>query len=396
MNYSTMAVSQDGEDFPVCDLWQKFFGDSIIVICTALLLGFGLLMVTSASIAVADQNLHNPLYYCFRQSFYIGVGGLLFVVCLALPMKFWYVQSQWFLLLSLVLLILVLIPGIGREVNGSTRWIDLGIIRVQVSEFVKFLFITYLASYLARFSSEVRHDFFCALKPLIVLAIMSFLLLLEPDFGATVILGCSCMIMLYLAGVRWRIFLGLLAAVAVAFVCLAMGAPYRLQRLVTFMDPWQDQFSSGYQLTQALIAFGQGGWWGLGLGNSVQKLFYLPEAHTDFVLAVVAEELGLVGVFAVIFLFVVLYCRMFMIARRAMACGQKFCAFLVYGIASWLSLQTLVSMGVNTGLLPTKGLTLPLISYGGSSLVITMVAIAVVLQVAKRVEQPSCCMDKLP
>jgi cell division protein FtsW len=279
------------------------------------------------------------------------------------------------------LLLLVLVPGIGVEVNGASRWINVGLFRLQVSEPAKLLFIIYLASYLARHSEQVRVHISGFLKPLGLLTIAAVLLLLEPDFGATVVLTATVMGMIFMAGVKLTQFATMVGAGGLLLGGLAVSSPYRLERLTTFMNPWADPFDSGFQLTQSLMAIGRGEWLGVGLGSSVQKLFYLPEAHTDFVFAVLAEELGLLGVCVVIALYVLFVWRAFIVAAQAAKANHLFAASLSYGVGIWFGLQSFVNIGVNMGLLPTKGLTLPLMSYGGSSMVVMCAAAALVLRV---------------
>jgi cell division protein FtsW len=273
-------------------------------------------------------------------------------------------------------------PGVGRNVNGSSRWLGFGPLTLQPSELVKLSAIVYLAGYVVRRRQEVRRSVWGFVKPLLVLGLIAFLLLLEPDFGTAVVVLTTSMGVLFLAGVRVWQFVVLLVPVVVGLMGLAVVAPYRLQRVLSFLDPWQDAFGKGYQLTQALIAFGRGEWLGVGLGGSVQKLHYLPEAHTDFLFAVLGEELGLVGVLLVIGLFAFVVWRAFDIANRAEQVGNPFAAYLAYGVALWIGLQALINIGVNMGILPTKGLTLPLMSYGGSSVMVTCVAVALLLRVA--------------
>jgi cell division protein FtsW len=270
---------------------------------------------------------------------------------------------------------------LGKKVNGSTRWLNLGVVAIQVSELVKFCIITYLASYIVRQREALKTQFFGFARPLVLLGLISGLLLLEPDFGATVVIVSTALSMLFLAGVPFFYFFGLCCFTGIAFIGLAISAPYRLQRLTAFLDPWAYQFESGYQLTQALIAFGRGEWFGVGLGSSVQKLFYLPEAYTDFVFAVLAEELGLIGGLCVIALYVLLVVRGMKIGLTAEKRGAIFGAFCCYGITFWIGFQAFISMGVNTGLLPTKGLTLPFLSYGGCSLIVLCIAIALIFRV---------------
>ena len=285
------------------------------------------------------------------------------------------------LLTAFALLLLVLVPGVGVEVNGASRWISVGLFRMQVSEPAKLFFIIYLASYLARHGEEVRTQISGFLKPLGLLAIAALLLLLEPDFGATVVLAAIVMGMIFMAGVKLLQFGGMLGLGAVLMAGMAVSSPYRMKRLTTFVDPWADPFDSGFQLTQSLIAIGRGEWFGVGLGASIQKLFYLPEAHTDFVFAVLAEELGLLGVCTVIALYAVLVWRAFVIAAQAVKAENFFASYLAYGIGIWFGLQSFINIGVNMGLLPTKGLTLPLMSYGGSSMVVMCAAVALLFRI---------------
>ncbi|MCK5479527.1 MAG: putative lipid II flippase FtsW, partial [Gammaproteobacteria bacterium] len=298
-----------------------------------------------------------------------------------LPLAMLARMAPALLLLSFALLLLVLVPGVGVEVNGAVRWLNVGLFRLQVSEPAKLLFIIYLAGYLARHGEEVRTHFSGFLKPLGLLAIAAVLLLIEPDFGATVVLAATVMGMIFMAGVRLPQFAGMLGAGGLLLGGLAVSSPYRLERLTTFMNPWADPFDSGFQLTQSLMAIGSGEWLGVGLGSSVQKLFYLPEAHTDFVFAVLAEELGLLGVCIVIALYVLLVWRAFIVATQAAKADNLFASYLSYGIGIWFGLQSFVNIGVNMGLLPTKGLTLPLMSYGGSSMIVMSVAVALLLRV---------------
>ncbi len=348
--------------------------------CLALL-GLGLVMIASASTEVAAVNAGNPLYHMIRHLIYLVIGlGAAFVVILV-PLATWQ-RFDWVLLLAaFVLLILVLVPGIGREVNGSMRWIGFGAFNVQPSELAKLFVVVFLAGYLVRRHDEVRESWAGFFKPFVVLLPMAGLLLLEPDFGATVVMMGAAMAMLFLGGVGLLRF-GLMVALAVGAVfVLVQTQEYRLQRLITFTDPWADQYGAGYQLTQALIAFGRGEWFGVGLGNSIQKQFYLPEAHTDFVFSVLAEELGMVGALTTLALFVFVTVRALYIGLWAEQAKQFFAAYVAYGLAFlWIG-QFLVNIGVNVGLLPTKGLTLPFLSYGGSSLVICCVSLAMLLRI---------------
>ena len=347
----------------------------------AAILTLGLVMVASASIALADRQTGQPLYYLWRQLGYTGAGVLLMALTTRIPLARWRAHGPLLLFASVVLLGLVLVPGVGREVNGSYRWIPLGPINMQPSELAKLFMILFLAGYLVRRGHEVRARFSGFAKPMALLVGISGLLLMEPDYGATAVLFATTLGMLFLGGVPLVLFLGWVAAGLGVMVAMVLLAPYRLQRLTTFMDPWVDPFNTGFQLTQALIAIGRGEWFGVGLGSSVQKLFYLPEAHTDFVFAVLAEEFGFMGVFVVVALFALIVGRALEIARRAAAADLAFQSYLAASIGIWLGLQAFVNIGVNMGLLPTKGLTLPLMSFGGSAILMNLVALAVVLRV---------------
>ncbi|ERI52280.1 cell division protein FtsW [Pseudomonas sp. EGD-AK9] len=345
------------------------------------LLGLGLVMITSASSEVAAALSGNPLYHMIRHLIYLIIGLGAAGVVLLIPMSFWQRYGWMLLLAAFALLVLVLVPGIGREVNGARRWIGFGAFNVQPSEIAKVFVVVYLAGYLVRRQEEVRESWAGFFKPFVVLLPMAGLLLLEPDFGATVVMMGAAMAMLFLGGVGLLRF-GLMVALAVGAVfVLVQTQEYRLQRLITFTDPWADQYGAGYQLTQALIAFGRGEWFGVGLGNSIQKQFYLPEAHTDFVFSVLAEELGLIGALATLALFVFVCVRGLYIGLWAEKAKQFFAAYVAYGLSFlWIG-QFLINIGVNTGLLPTKGLTLPFLSYGGSSLVICCVSLALLLRI---------------
>lgn len=355
--------------------------DRYLVLATCALLLLGLLMVASTSIVISERQFGQPFHYFVRQflELLLGLGLAAFVFRFRLAS--WQQYSSIFLLISFVLLTLVLVHGIGRQVNGSMRWIGVGPFGLQVSEFAKIAVMVYLADYLVRRDKEVRTQIRGFLKPLIVLGLIAILLLREPDFGAASVIVATSLGMLFLAGVRWWQFAVLLGGVAVSFATLAITSPYRLQRLTTFLNPWATQYDSGYQLTQSLIAFGRGGWFGVGLGDSVQKLFYLPEAHTDFLFAVMTEELGLMGGLVVIALFVAVVGRALHIGRKNYLEGQFFAAYLAYGIGLDLALQAMINIGVNTGVLPTKGLTLPFMSYGGSSLLMVCVMVALLLRI---------------
>ena len=348
------------------------------------LLCTGLVMVYSASIATAEAATytgHNGYYYLIRQTLFIGVGLAVGAAAFQVPMRVWKTAAPYLFLAGLLLLIVVLIPGIGRDVNGSRRWIPLGFANLQPSELMKFLAVLYAADYTTRkaaFMDNVKKGF---LPMAAVMMLVGGLLLREPDFGAFVVIVAIAMGILFLGGLNWKVFAALVAVLMVGFVILIWSSPYRLQRVLGFMDPFADPYGKGYQLSHALIAFGRGEWLGLGLGGSVEKLFYLPEAHTDFLLAVIAEELGFVGVAAVIGLFAWLIVKAFMIGQRAAQLDRNFSALVAAGIGIWLGTQALINMGVNVGLLPTKGLTLPFLSFGGSGIVANCLAIAVLLRI---------------
>ncbi len=345
------------------------------------LLGLGLVMVASASLGIAERATGDPFYYLTRQLVYVVLGVVLAAVVYQLPLALWERINRTLLLGAALALVLVLIPGIGKTVNGASRWLWLGVFNLQVSEPAKLVVILYLAGYLVRHGEAVRTRVAAFFRPLAVLAVIATLLLLEPDFGTAAVLMATAFGMLFLGGVRLWHFALLLAGAVAALALLAVSSPYRLERLTGFLDPWADPFDSGFQLTQSLIAIGSGGWFGLGLGDSIQKLFYLPEAHTDFLFAVLAEELGLVGVATVIALFAVLVWRCFVIACRAEAQGMAFGAYVAYGIGIWLGLQATINLGVNMGVLPTKGLTLPLMSAGGSSMLVVCAAIGLLARI---------------
>lgn len=361
---------------------MKGYYDRWILVSTLALLTIGLLMVASASMVISDRQYGYPFHYLIRQSVYLVLGLVLAWVVTKIPIKFWKKYSGYLLVLSFLLLLAVLVPGIGKIVNGSRRWINLQFISVQVSEVVKFSAILYLASYLQRYQNQVRYELKGFIKPMALLAFMALLLLLEPDFGAVAVLTITFLVLLFIADVRLWPFCVLFLVVGLVLGAVVIFSPYRLERLTTFLNPWHTQYGAGYQLTQSLIAFGRGGLFGVGLGNSVQKLYYLPEAHTDFLFAVLAEELGLVGELIVITLFTILVVRIFMLAQRARLANNVFSAYAAYGVGLWIGLQTMINMGVNAGILPTKGLTLPFISYGGSSLLVNCVVVGIVLRIA--------------
>ncbi|MFZ5757823.1 MAG: putative lipid II flippase FtsW [Pseudomonadota bacterium] len=352
-----------------------------LVLSAGLLLITGFLLVTSASIHYADTKLHAPFYFGLRHGVYVLVGLIGALVVSRLPVELWQRFSPLLLVAGVLGLVAVLIPGLGREVNGSQRWIPLVGFNVQPSEFAKLALLAFLADYLAR-RRESLHEPLVIAKPLGVLACMLGLLLLEPDLGTSVVMVAMVFTLLFLAGIPLRYVIGLAVAGIAAITVLILTQPYRMARMTSFMDPWQHQFDSGYQLVQSLIAFGRGEVAGVGLGNSVQKLFYLPEAHTDFVFAVAAEEFGLFGVMAIVLLFVLLVSAVLRIARDRALAGDAFGAYFAWGAAVLIGVQAFINMGVNMGLMPTKGLTLPLVSYGGSSLLASCLMLGAVWRLA--------------
>lgn len=360
--------------------WLSGYDPYLLGVCL-FTLALGLVMMTSASITIADRQFGEPLHYLWRQGAAAMLGLALAYATLKIPLHVWEFMSVPLLLLALLLLALVLIPGVGREVNGSMRWIRLGPINLQASEPAKLCVIVYLAGYLVRQAEQVRNSFAGFIIPVLVMTTIAGLLLLEPDFGASVVLFTTALGMLFLGGVPFGRYLAWMLVAITALVSLAVLSPYRMQRLMTFTDPWQDPFNTGFQLTQALIAFGRGDWFGVGLGSSVQKLFYLPEAHTDFIFSVLAEELGVFGCLLVLGLFCFIIWRAFTIGQLAMQAGQAFAAYLAYGIGLIIGIQAFINIGVNMGVLPTKGLTLPLFSYGSNSLVVTCVLLALLLRI---------------
>jgi cell division protein FtsW len=348
------------------------------------LLAIGLVMVYSASIATAEAARytgHNGEYYLYRQGIFIALGVGVGVAAFQVPMRVWQQAAPYLFLAGLLILVLVLVPHIGREVNGSRRWIPLGFANLQPSELMKFLAVLYAADYTTR-KAAFMHDFKKGFLPMAgVMMLVGALLLREPDFGAFVVIVSIAMGILFLGGLNWKVFAALVVVLMIGFALLIFTSEYRMQRILGFMDPFADPYGKGYQLSHALIAFGRGGWLGLGLGGSIEKLFYLPEAHTDFLLAVIAEELGFVGVTVVIGLFSWLIIKAFMIGYRAAQLERNFSAMVAQGIGIWLGVQTLINMGVNVGLLPTKGLTLPFLSFGGSGIVANCLAVAVLLRI---------------
>lgn len=360
---------------------NEFPLDQVVSAATVFLLLYGLVMVASASTEVSNRIYGAPFHLALKHGFYVFVSLGIGAGALLLPVKFWQRIDWLLLILSFLLLIAVLIPGVGKTVNGSTRWISLGFFNLQGSEFVKLFAVVYVAGYLVRRREDVFQSIAGFVKPLMLIGLMVLLLLEQPDFGASVVIMAAVMGMIFLAGVPFKHFLPLITGFVVLTFFVAQWQPYRLERLTSFADPWAHQFGGGYQLTQALIAFGRGEWFGLGLGNSIQKLFFLPEAHTDFLFSILAEELGVIGAAILIAAFFTIVIRGLFIGRRAHMMGEHFHAYVAYGIALLLGIQAAINIGVNIGLLPTKGLTLPLVSFGGNSLMVSCLLIGLLLRI---------------
>ncbi|MBB3059407.1 cell division protein FtsW [Microbulbifer rhizosphaerae] len=354
--------------------------DWLLPFCVLALASIGIVMVASASIAFAADIYQDPWFFLKRHLLFLGVGIAVALVVSQVPLSVWSRLSWPLLLFACLLLLAVLVPGIGREVNGSRRWLALGAITVQPAEVAKFCLLVFFASFLTRRNQQLRH-WSSFMVPVVILGVVAVQLLLQPDFGSVVVISGTVLAMVFLAGARLPHTFLLVGLAACALALMALVSPYRLQRLTTFLDPWRDQFASGYQLTQSLIAFGRGEWFGVGLGNSVQKLFYLPEAHTDFIFAILSEEWGMAGGLVMIGLFVALTWSLLRLVRQALAQQKFFAALLAFGIAVLLAGQAFVNMGVASGLLPTKGLTLPFVSSGGSSLVVCCALFALALRV---------------
>ncbi len=367
---------------PAKTVWREY--DEALLWVGIVMVGTGLVMVYSASIAIAEggrYGVSQPAYFLMRQLLFVAIGAVAGIMAFQVPMRLWQQTAPYLFLFGAVLLVLVLVPGIGREVNGSRRWLPLIVVNLQPSELTKLFVVLYAADYTVR-KAAWMHSFKRGFLPMFaVMLCAGALLLLEPDFGAFAVIAAIAMGVLFLGGMNWRLFAGLAVLLVIGFVVIIVTSPYRMQRILGFLDPWADPYGKGYQLSHALIAFGRGEWFGVGLGASVEKLFYLPEAHTDFLLAVVGEELGFAGVAAIIALFTWLTVRAFSIGTQAAKLERYFSALVAQGIAIWLAVQSIINMGVNVGLLPTKGLTLPFLSFGGSGVVANCCALALLLRI---------------
>lgn len=377
--FSTAAANSAVNPFGVSLRWESL--DRPLLLVVSLLLGLGMVMVASASVAVSDRTWGEPWHFLTRQLIYAGIGLVVALVVLRVPLKLYQQTSFWILGLSLLSLLLVLLPGIGVSVNGAQRWLNLGPVRLQASEFARIGLLIYVAAFAVRHSEDLRAGGSGMLRPLVPVLIAAFLLLVEPDFGATAVILATVFGFLFVAGAPALHCTVLVALGAGALYGLAVLEPYRVERLMSFRDPWAQPFDSGFQLTQALIAIGRGRLFGEGLGNSVQKLLYLPESHTDFIFSVYAEEFGLFGVIVLIIAFLYLLRAGWCIANAAYEAGQEFAGHLAVLLTLWLIMQAGLNLAVNLGLLPTKGLPLPFVSYGGSHLLACMIAVALLLRV---------------
>jgi cell division protein FtsW len=354
--------------------------DKWLLLCTTIIILFGLVMVLSASLPLTQRIQVATFYFAKNQALYIFLGICLFFITTKIPTSLLQKYSNYILLFAMLLLLIVLLPGVSKPINGSVRWLRLGFITVQPSEIAKLALIIYIAGYMVRrFDKLITLQGF--INPMLVLASVALLLMLEPDFGSVVVIATTTLGMLYLGGVKSKHFLILVPLCLCVVLFMAVSSSYRIQRIISFRDPWASQYDSGYQLVQSLIAFGKGSWFGQGLGSSVQKLLYLPESHSDFILAIIGEELGLVGVVFLLFLYCFFCYKAMDIGRKACMREAKFAGNLAYGIGLFITIQALINFGVNIGLLPTKGLTLPLMSAGGSSIIVVLVAIGILFRV---------------
>jgi len=362
---------------------NRFYLDSYLLFICSSLLVVGYIIVVSSSLHLGEKFAHYPI----RQFFHIVLGIFFAMAVATVPLRIWEKTGAWLFIAGLALLVFVLVPGVGVKVNGSVRWISLGGFRVQVSEIVKFISVVYMAGYVTRHQEYVQESTYGLVKPLLLFSVACFLLLMEPDFGSAVVILGIAMGVMYLSGARLWQFLTLIAVLSILGFFLIYYTPYRLARVAIFLDPWADAQNTGFQLVQALIAFGRGEIFGVGLGNGIQKLFYIPEGHTDFLFSVLAEELGLIGVLFVIILFTLLIWHAFALAAKAEKENEKFAAYIAYGLGIWFGFQAFINMGVNMGVLPTKGLTLPLMSYGGGSMITMCAAMALLFRVHSEITE---------
>ena len=353
--------------------------DAKLLYCVLLLIGLGFVMVSSASMPVAERLYDNPFHISIRHSMFLGMSILLFWFSTTVPMEWWKKANMPLLFIGLGLLVLVLI--IGREVNGSKRWIPVGPIGLQAAEVAKLCFFSYIAGYLVRKRAEVQENLKGFAKPIAVFAIYALLILKQPDLGTVLVMFVTTLGLLFIAGAKLWQFFALLVTAAFLVVILIVFEPYRMARVVGFLEPWDDPFGKGYQLVQSLMAYSRGGWFGQGLGNSVQKLQYLPEAHNDFIFAVIGEELGFIGVLSILLVIGTLVYRAFSIGQRALKAGKEYEGYFALAIGIWFAFQSIVNVGASAGMLPTKGLTFPFVSYGGSSLMIMTLAAGILLRV---------------
>jgi cell division protein FtsW len=351
------------------------------------LLAFGMVMVSSASMTIGDTCCKDPFFFVHRHAIALALALGAALAAFAVPIERWQGFGAWIFLFGILLLVLVLIPGLGRSVNGATRWIPLGPLSLQPSELMKLFAVIYVSGYLVRHADLVANRLSGFIRPMLLVGVAAVLILKQPDFGTTAVMLAAVMGLLFLGGVSVMPFAVLLGTVLTGLAVLVLTSPYRMKRVLSFLNPWEDAFNSGYQLAQALIGFGRGEWLGVGLGNGIQKQYFLPEAHTDFLASVIGEELGLVGMLVVIGAFAFITWRAFRLGARAEALGQPFAAYLAQGIGLWLGLQAFVNIGVNVGLLPTKGLTLPFLSYGSNSLIAATMGIAILLRIDVTIRQ---------
>jgi len=385
---ASVGVRGARDDLPRLDYW--------LLLAAVALLAFGFVMVASSSLAIGDKNAGDPFYYLVRHGIAIVIGLFAAGILAGIPMSYWEKAGTALYFLGLVLLALVLVPGLGKTANGATRWIPLGPFSLQSSELMKLFMVIYIAGYLVRRQLHVTSVWGFA-KPMLLLVVACSLIMAQPDFGTTGVLLMTALGMLFLGGVALWQFGVLLGLASATLAALVISSPYRLQRITTFIDPWADPYNTGFQLTQALIAFGRGEWLGVGLGNGIQKQFYLPEAHTDFLMAVIGEEFGFFGTLTVILLFALITWRAFRIGAAAERINQRFSAYVAYGIGMWIGLQAFINIGVNVGLLPTKGLTLPLMSYGGNSIIVGCIVVTLLLRIdfENRRGEPPKALEKV-